>query len=146
MPMLRKPRGRCQSCEIELARPGWKYCSNTCQQDYRYRGYIQRWQVGLESGNVNRHNTALSRHVRRYMLEKSGERCQKCGWGEKNPVTDRAPLVINHIDGNPYNTHEGNLEVLCPNCDALTPTWGNLNRGNGRKHRRQLHRELDEAA
>lgn len=146
MPMPKKPRNSCLACSTEVPHPGWRYCNNACQQDYQYRQYIQRWKAGLETGNINRHSTALSNHVRRYMHRKSGSRCQRCGWGEKDPVTGRVPLVINHIDGNPYNTREENLEILCPNCDALTPTWGNLNRGNGRKNRRQLFHELDQAA
>jgi hypothetical protein len=28
------------------------------------------------------------------------------------------------------------LEILCPNCHSLTPTYGGLNRGKGRKLRR----------
>jgi hypothetical protein len=143
MPMPRKPRGQCLACQVELPRPAWRYCSNAYQQDYQYREFIQGWLAGLKSGNVNRHGTALSKHVRRFMHERTGSRCQRCGWGERNPVTGNVPLVINHIDGDPYNTREDNLEILCPNCDALTPTWGNLNRGKGRKHRRQLYQELD---
>src|SRR5437868_1841510 len=42
MARSKKPRGTCLSCSAELPRPGWRYCSNTCQQDYRYRLYIQR--------------------------------------------------------------------------------------------------------
>lgn len=134
MPSPRKARGTCLSCQTELPHPGWKYCSNACQHQHHYQEYIRRWQAGLETGNINRHSTAVSRHIRRYMREKCADRCQKCGWDKQNPVTGRVPLVINHVDGNPYNTREENLEALCPNCDALTPTWGN---------RRQLLHELD---
>lgn len=94
--------------------------------------YIERWKAGLESGNVGRHGSDMSMHVRRYMLEKAGNRCSRCPWNEINPTTGRCPLAIDHIDGNWNNTVEANLIVLCPNCHSLTPTFGSLNRGHGR--------------
>ena len=35
---------------------------------------------------------------------------------------------IHHIDGNHYNNEESNLQLLCPNCHSLTPTFGALNK------------------
>lgn len=75
----------------------------------------------------------LSRHIRRYIFEKYGACCCKCGWAKKNPVTNLVPLEVNHIDGNHRNNREGNLELLCPNCHSLTPTYKVLNKGFGRK-------------
>lgn len=37
-------------------------------------------------------------------------------------------LQIHHIDGNHYNNEESNLQLLCPNCHSLTPTFGALNK------------------
>jgi 5-methylcytosine-specific restriction endonuclease McrA len=34
------------------------------------------------------------------------------------------------------NHNEKNLNLLCPNCHSLTPTYGSLNKGNGRLKRR----------
>ena len=33
--------------------------------------------------------------------------------------------VLPHIDG---NNEESNLQLLCPNCHSLTPTFGALNK------------------
>lgn len=108
----------------------------------QYRTYIARWKCGAETGNrCSGRNLQVSSHVRRYLGEKLGEKCSKCGWCELNPVTDRVPVNVEHIDGNPYNTVESNLTLLCPNCHSLTPTYGNLNRGRGRSKGAVVQRE-----
>ena len=56
--------------------------------------------------------------------------------GRKNHVTGRVPVQIDHKDGDWMNHKKDNLEVLCPNCHSLTPTYMGLNKGHGRPHRR----------
>lgn len=56
----------------------------------------------------------------------------ECGWNEINPYTGLIPLQIHHIDGNCLNNEENNLELLCPNCHALTENYGNLNKNSQR--------------
>ncbi len=52
--------------------------------------------------------------------------CNSCGLQEwlGKPI----PLELDHIDGSPYNHHENNLRLLCPNCHAQTPTYRNKKR------------------
>ena len=78
---------------------------------------------------------SVSVHIKRWLRKKCGNKCEKCGWSEKNPVTNKVPLQLNHKDGNPENNDSNNLDLLCPNCHSLTPNFGSLNRGNGRKMR-----------
>ena len=35
---------------------------------------------------------------------------------------------IHHIDGNCLNNDESNLQVLCPNCHAMTENFGSRNK------------------
>lgn len=98
-----------------------------------YQAYIHEWQKGNVTGM--RGKGGLSRHIRRYLFEKYGYRCSKCDWCEINPVTNLQPLEVNHIDGNHKNNLESNLELLCPNCHSLTPTYKSLNIGFGRKRK-----------
>lgn len=62
------------------------------------------------------------------MIEKVGYKCEKCGWGIENPYTHKVPLQIHHLDGNSLNNEESNLQVLCPNCHALTENFGSRNK------------------
>lgn len=42
------------------------------------------------------------------------------------------PIQLHHIDGNRKNNELFNLEILCPNCHALTENYCGKNKGNGK--------------
>jgi hypothetical protein len=109
-----------------------RFCSNACQSEQQYRDFIVAWKAGTESGN---RGVVVSRHVRRYLREKYGEQCSRCGWHERNPHNGITHLTVEHRNGNWRDTQEENLDLLCPNCHSLTPTYGILNRGHGRSFR-----------
>jgi hypothetical protein len=48
---------------------------------------------------------------------------------------------LEHKDGNSENHNLNNLELLCPNHHSLTPTYGALNKGNGRTKRREKRKQ-----
>ena len=133
MPMPKKMRSKCLHCCQETQRAGYKYCSNTCQMEYQYQSCIKKWKAGEISGLQS--IGIVSRHIKRYLRRKYKNKCCLCGWAKVNPKIGDTPLVADHIDGNWRNNVEGNLRLLCPNCDSLTPTYAGLNRGNGRQNR-----------
>lgn len=91
---------------------------------------------GKELGYIKENSDiCVSGHVRRWIIERSENKCEKCGWNERNSSTNKVPLQIHHKDGDSMNTTPDNIEHLCPNCHSLTPTFGNLNKGQGRKNR-----------
>jgi hypothetical protein len=127
----KKPCGNCLYCNEPLNSYRKKYCDNTCQNNYQYEKYIEKWKVGLETGF--RAPDSISHHIRRYLFIKYNNRCQQCGWSKVNPITNLIPLTIDHINGDWHNCKEDNLRLLCFNCHALTPTFGSLNIGRGRR-------------
>ncbi len=84
--------------------------------------------------------------IKRYLRNKFSNKCCLCGWSEINTQTGLVPLVADHIDGKWQNNREENLRLLCPNCDSLTSTFGNLNRGNGRPNRPKSKRSIEARA
>ena len=133
----------CLNCGKELSNQSrgstHKFCNNHCQNEFKYKEYIKRWKNGEENGMKGASSTSL--YIRRYLLEKYNYKCEKCGWGEKNPYSDTIPLEIHHIDGNCLNNKEENLQLLCPNCHSLTENFGSLNKNSNRFHRSKITKE-----
>lgn len=123
-------------CGRKTARSFYFYCSNQCQLNFQYNSYIGAWLSGYFDGNTGINVKGISGHVKRYLAYKYSNGCDICGWKEVNPLTNRVPLEIDHIDGNSENNQEENLRMICPNCHSLTPNFRSLNKGNGRSWRR----------
>lgn len=124
----------CLHCKQELKSKQRKYCSNKCQADHQHHLYIQRWLNGEESGMQNGEKVSI--YIKTYLINKYGNKCSACNWDQVNPVTNKIPIQIDHIDGDYTNNQEHNLRLLCPNCHSLTPTYGALNMGRGRLKRK----------
>lgn len=63
------------------------------------------------------------------VLLRGYKKCENCGleeWQGK-PI----PLEIHHIDGDGLNSEPNNLQMLCPNCHALTDNYKGRNINSG---------------
>lgn len=120
----------CLYCENELKKKTQKkYCSVDCQADYEF-----------EASFVDGHppSTANRRPMKRWLIRQRGHQCEVCKnteWMEQ-PI----PLELHHIDGNHKNNHLDNLQLICPNCHALTDTYKARNTGSGRHYRRERYK------
>jgi hypothetical protein len=125
-------KGFCKNCSKEI-RGTNKFCSKKCVDIYKYKQYIERWKNGEESGVTGKRGT--STYIKRYLIEKYGEKCGVCNWNKINPKTNKIPITLHHKNGIWYDNREENIELLCPNCHSLTENYGGANKGNGRKNR-----------
>jgi hypothetical protein len=126
---IKYEKGRCKNCDVEIVlypERSNEFCSHECHSEYEYHQYIKRWKNGEENGIVAEFLT--STYIKKYFFEKNNNKCEKCGWGEKNKYTNKVPLQLHHNNGDSLNNDEENLQLLCPNCHSLTQNFGSRNK------------------
>lgn len=102
------------------------YCSINCSNEYKKNLKLKERKKLFSEGKLK-----LRSQLRKLVLERDGHICSCCRntmWLDK-PI----PLWLDHIDGNASNNFSKNLRLMCLNCDALGDTFGNRNRGKGRR-------------
>lgn len=128
----RKPERICEASECDNGvRSGRTFCGEH-KSEYkaiRREQQVQRWLNGEWAGGTN---YGLSTIIRAYLLEQSDYKCSKCGFNTPHPDDNKTILEINHINGDGTDHSPENLEVICPNCHALTSSYRARNMGNGR--------------
>lgn len=106
------------------------YCSNKCQGEFLTKVKIASWLSGEEQGWTGK-TAQLKGFVRKYLFEERGTACSKCGWDKRHD--DGSILTeIDHVDGDAKNCSPDNLQILCPNCHSLTPTFRVRNKNSTR--------------
>ncbi|MBI1259195.1 MAG: hypothetical protein GC204_17125 [Chloroflexi bacterium] len=121
LPVRRKKPKLCINCGEPVAERHNKYCSDCVAK----RVYNRPKSFADARDHVAR---------KRILLETRGHRCERCGLAEwlEQPI----PLELHHMDGDSDNNTEGNLQLLCPNCHALTENYKGANKGkNGVRQR-----------
>lgn len=121
---------KCIYCDNLINGVGNKFCSNQCRSDHNRMEKVQLWLEGKHDGM--RGKTATVKWIKWYLINENGEKCMKCGWGERNSHTGNIPIELEHIDGDFTNNHIDNLTLLCPNCHSLTSTYKGANKKKGR--------------
>lgn len=128
----------CLNCNKLLKRSTGKYCNQTCQAEYKRVYIINEWLVGNLSGTVKGGSLQLLTAVREWVFDRANYECEECGNNNVNPYTKLSILQVDHIDGDASNCRPENLRILCPNCHAMTPTFGNRNKNSARsKYRKE---------
>ena len=120
----KKPRRNCRACGKEVKRSVDVFCDNKCQR-------ILQWSTTLAKILRTGKGENIGQARRLFKDQHFCLLCKKTAWCG-SPI----PLLIDHIDGHHWNWLVTNLRKICPNCDALLPTYKIRNRGNGRAYRR----------
>ena len=127
-------RSTCKNCNTLLSNLKSKnqiFCSHLCHRNYEYNVNIKLWKEGKLKGYRGK-TKSISPWLRKYLLDKHDNTCQKCGWNELHPIDNKPLVEINHIDGDASNNNENNLEVLCPNCHSMTENFRARNKNSSR--------------
>lgn len=101
----------------------------TCRIKLQTDDRIDSWLTGDWIGGTQ---SGLSKTIRAYLLEQANYKCSKCGFNTPHPDDNKTILEINHINGDGTDHSPENLEVICPNCHALTSNYRARNKGSGR--------------
>lgn len=120
----------CLTCQKPLKYSWKKYCNIAC---HKKDMWTKRVDLMLKRGYEK------STFVKKYFLEKYGRECMICHTKEwqQQPI----PLILDHINGNPMDNSLTNFRLICPNCDALLPTYTGRNKGKGRAIRRKFYKK-----
>ena len=141
-------RNYCVVCGSRLQKHGKRYCSHSCAAKAHWGSpeKIRLWLAGeLNAGrDVGNDKKNLTEWARNYLLEEANWKCTQCGWDTPHPKTGKPPLEVDHIDGNRRNNARENLQVLCPNCHALTSTYRRYNYRNVQELRKNEWKPLNE--
>ena len=116
------------------------YCSKECATLGEKEKIINDWKNGKITGYRNS-DYKISKTIREYILKKHEMKCDVCGFSGINPYTNKTILQIHHKDGDAPNTTEENLQVLCPNCHAMTENFGSRNKNCTRGYRRIKYKQ-----
>jgi hypothetical protein len=162
----RKEARRCVVCNgpVLVRSMKAKSCSKACAKIARRKNW-EDWNKGCshclkpcrgknkycDECNANRVYSRIqsteeakdTKAVRQFLLRNRKYQCESCKLSEwiGNPI----PLELHHVDGNSGNNKEENLQLLCPNCHALTPTFRAKNR-NASEIRRKIRRTKEFAS
>lgn len=116
---------KCRNCNILLKKNAYTFCSSSCESDFKFKEFIDRFKKGL---------IIHTKSQRKCLIHIHGNKCSDCGilpfWNDKILV-----LEVDHIDGNSDNNLPDNLRLLCPNCHSQTIT-------SSRRDKKQTKRNL----
>lgn len=87
------------------------------------------WRLPLDQLLVTGRSATRRTHLKQRLI-KAGlkeDRCERCGLTHWEGT--RVNMQLHHRNGDGLDNRLENLELLCPNCHALTENWGGRNKG-----------------
>lgn len=110
----------CGKLKTTLPHKKKTYCGNKCQGTRITEDMLVKFNQGFVKNRPT---------IKRLLVHLHGHSCFNCKLTDWQGV--KIPLEVHHV-GDVANNLPSNLQLLCPNCHALTPNWKGKNKGNGR--------------
>lgn len=134
--------GMCRSLGIKTSGGNYRVIHNAIRKYALDISHFtgQGWNIGLEfkpceekplNEILTSNSTFQSFKLKKRLLKEGIKRsiCEKCGLEQWLGAT--IPLELHHINGDNQDNRLENLQLLCPNCHALTDSY----RGKNKKHK-----------
>ena len=86
----------------------------------------QAWNKNAKLKDWAQYHTTGS--CKKHLITERTHRCELCEQSDWRGF--KIPLEVHHVDGIKTNNEYNNLQLLCPNCHALTDTWRGRNINN----------------
>ncbi len=137
----------CEFCEKGYQLKGIKYHIHYCKDnpDHKTKQQTAAWYhaMSLRVGHCDNQYAKFNwdavpiekmghKKRREILYKRANFACVQCGYS-KTREDGKTVLEIHHVDGNHLNNIEDNLQVLCPNCHALTANYKNYSRKFGQR-------------
>ena len=113
--------------------PG-KYCSQKCANKAKSAKIVAVW---LETGEAPA-DMREGHPIREHIYREQNNTCSLCPQG-RDWNGKALNFILDHIDGNSYDSRRENLRLVCPNCEFQLPTSKGRNLGRGRHLRRERY-------
>lgn len=109
-----------------LKRLGISYNGNKGEKGFKRSPHRKSASEYLHKGStINSHKLKL-KIIEDNIKEQKCEACNRIKW-----QNDSIPLQLHHINGDRFDNRLSNLQILCPNCHALTDNFsGRKAKGN----------------
>lgn len=119
---------RCKPSTLNdyLSRMEIEYAGNMGGKDHKYCPTRKKAQDFLRKGSLISSHKLRLKLLRDQVKEWRCERCGNTTW-----LGEPIPIELHHINGDRFDNRIRNLQLLCPNCHALTDN--HAGRGSSKK-------------
>jgi hypothetical protein len=105
-------------------------CSPECATKLRWKEHCEKIEKQGYFYPINHNKLVNSKSVRKYLIEKYGNKCFLCNLNASDWHGSPLVLIVDHINGHANDWGISNIRLVCPNCDTQLPTFKARNKGN----------------